>query len=91
MYSHCSVFPHFCGIFAATTVYMLIYSAVRRNNPALFPQIVLPGFISGEWGWGWGGGQGEGGHAWREVWALREFEVQPGAAELPSVCERRCP
>ena len=43
------VFPHFTGIFAMTTVYMLLYSAVKRNNPALFPTIVLPGFISGAW------------------------------------------
>jgi len=41
------VFPHFCGVFAATTAYMLLYAAVRRNEPALFPRIVLPGFISG--------------------------------------------
>lgn len=26
---------------------MLLYAAVRRNEPVLFPRIVLPGFISG--------------------------------------------
>lgn len=41
------VFPHFCGIFAATTVYMLIYAALKKNKPVLFPEIVIPGFISG--------------------------------------------
>lgn len=42
-----AVFAHFCGIFVATTFYMLLYSALKRNKPVLFPSIVLPGFISG--------------------------------------------
>lgn len=41
------VFPHFCGIFLASTVFTLIYAAAARNAPRLYPQIVLPGFISG--------------------------------------------
>lgn len=41
------VLPHFCGVFAATTVYFLIYAGVNRNKPTLFPEIVLPGFASG--------------------------------------------
>ena len=27
------VFPHFCGIFMATTAYMLLYSALKKNKP----------------------------------------------------------
>jgi len=41
------VFSHFSGIFAMSTVLMLIYCIVSKNKPALYPQIVLPGMISG--------------------------------------------
>jgi Transmembrane family, TMEM144 of transporters len=40
-------FPHFCGIFIASTVYFLIYCAFKRNKPVVYPEICLPGFISG--------------------------------------------
>jgi glucose uptake protein GlcU len=41
------VFSHFCGIFLASTVYFLIYCLLKRNKPEVYPQIVVPGFISG--------------------------------------------
>ncbi|KAM8938682.1 transmembrane protein 144 [Pelodytes ibericus] len=41
------VFAHFSGIFLTGTVYFLIYCAVMKNHPKVYPQAVLPGFISG--------------------------------------------
>ena len=41
------VFAYYCGILASSTVYMLIYSAAMKNKPRIYPQIVLPGFVSG--------------------------------------------
>ncbi len=40
-------FSQFCGIFATSTVYMLVYAAIKRNRPDINPQLVLPGFASG--------------------------------------------
>uniref|UniRef100_A0A8C2SMM2 Transmembrane protein 144 n=2 Tax=Coturnix japonica TaxID=93934 RepID=A0A8C2SMM2_COTJA len=41
------VFAHFSGIFLTSTVYFLIYCAVRKNKPDVYPQAILPGFVSG--------------------------------------------
>ncbi|XP_043918387.1 transmembrane protein 144 [Protopterus annectens] len=45
------VFAQFSGIFLTSTVYFLIYCAVMKNRPKIYPQAVLPGFVSGiMWG-----------------------------------------
>ncbi|XP_018100571.1 transmembrane protein 144 L homeolog isoform X2 [Xenopus laevis] len=41
------VFAHFSGIFLTSTVYFLIYCAIMKNHPKVYPQAILPGFISG--------------------------------------------
>ncbi|XP_021252392.1 transmembrane protein 144 isoform X1 [Numida meleagris] len=41
------VFAHFSGIFLTSTIYFLIYCAVRKNKPNVYPQAILPGFVSG--------------------------------------------
>ncbi|XP_030305652.1 transmembrane protein 144 isoform X2 [Calypte anna] len=41
------VFAHFSGIFLTSTIYFLIYCAVRKNKPSVYPQAILPGFVSG--------------------------------------------
>ncbi|CAI9581631.1 unnamed protein product [Staurois parvus] len=41
------VFAHYSGIFVTSTVYFLIYCAVMKNRPKVYPKAILPGFISG--------------------------------------------
>lgn len=41
------VFAHFSGIFLTSTVYFLIYCALMKNHPKVYPEAILPGFISG--------------------------------------------
>ena len=41
------VFSHFCGIFLASTTYMLLYAAVMRNKPLVNREVILPAFVSG--------------------------------------------
>ncbi|XP_077135521.1 transmembrane protein 144 isoform X1 [Ranitomeya variabilis] len=41
------VFAHFSGIFITSTVYFLIYCVVMKNRPKVYPEAILPGFISG--------------------------------------------
>ncbi|XP_017205627.2 transmembrane protein 144 isoform X3 [Oryctolagus cuniculus] len=41
------VFAHFSGIFLTSTVYFLAYCVVMKNSPKLYPEAVLPGFLSG--------------------------------------------
>jgi len=41
------VFAHFTGILVTSTVYMLIYSAFMKNKPRIYPEVILPGFLSG--------------------------------------------
>ncbi|XP_004708792.1 transmembrane protein 144 [Echinops telfairi] len=41
------VFAHFSGIFLTSTVYFLAYCLAMKNNPKLYPEAVLPGFLSG--------------------------------------------
>ena len=40
-------FSQFCGIFLTSIVYVLLYSAFRRNRPIVNAQAVLPAFGSG--------------------------------------------
>ncbi|CAM4496020.1 hypothetical protein PO909_015054 [Leuciscus waleckii] len=45
------VFAQYSGIFLASTVYFLLYCAIKKNKPQVFPKAVLPGFLSGiMWG-----------------------------------------
>uniref|UniRef100_UPI002952B86D transmembrane protein 144-like n=1 Tax=Panthera onca TaxID=9690 RepID=UPI002952B86D len=41
------VFAHFSGIFLTSTVYFFAYCIAMKNNPKLYPEAVLPGFLSG--------------------------------------------
>lgn len=41
------VFPHFCGIFCTSTLVLLGYTIRQKNMPVVYPEIVLPGFLSG--------------------------------------------
>jgi len=41
------VFPHFCGIYLASSVYFLVYCVYMKNKPRIYPQAILPGYISG--------------------------------------------
>lgn len=41
------VFAHFSGIFLTSSVYFLIYCAVMKNHPKVYPEAILPGFVSG--------------------------------------------
>ncbi|XP_014346971.1 transmembrane protein 144 [Latimeria chalumnae] len=41
------VFAHFSGIFLTSTVYFMIYCAVMKNKPGVYPKVILPGCISG--------------------------------------------
>jgi hypothetical protein len=41
------VFSHFSGIFLTSTVYFLVYCLLKKNKPEIYPQTILPGFISG--------------------------------------------
>lgn len=41
------VFSHFSGILVTSTFYMLLYCALMKNKPIIYPQSVLPGFFSG--------------------------------------------
>ncbi|KAK3531923.1 hypothetical protein QTP86_000336 [Hemibagrus guttatus] len=45
------VFAHFSGIFLTSTVYFVIYCALKKNKPQVFPKAILPGVVSGVmWG-----------------------------------------
>jgi len=45
------VFAHFTGILASSTLYLVIYSAAMKNKPRVYPEVILPGFLSGVmWG-----------------------------------------
>ncbi|XP_072112092.1 transmembrane protein 144b isoform X1 [Mobula birostris] len=41
------VFAHFSGIFLTSTVYFLLYCALMKNKPKVYPKVILPGFVSG--------------------------------------------
>lgn len=45
------VFAQYSGIFLTSTVYFILYCAIKKNKPQVFPKAVLPGFVSGlMWG-----------------------------------------
>ena len=47
------MFSHFCGIFAASTVYFILYCIYMRNRPRVYPKAILPAVLSGVmWGIG---------------------------------------
>lgn len=37
------VFAQYSGIFLTSTVYFLLYCAIKKNKPQVFPKAVLPG------------------------------------------------
>ncbi|GFR90982.1 transmembrane protein 144 [Elysia marginata] len=41
------VFAQFCGIYLAGAVYFYIYCLIKKNSPKVYPQAILPGFLSG--------------------------------------------
>lgn len=41
------VFSHFSGIILASTFYFFLYCILKKNKPCLYPEAILPGFISG--------------------------------------------
>lgn len=41
------IFSHFCGIYLASTIYFLIYCAIMKNRPNVYPRAILPGSITG--------------------------------------------
>ncbi|XP_030836295.1 transmembrane protein 144 [Strongylocentrotus purpuratus] len=41
------VFAHFCGIYATSTAYFLIYSAYKQNKPQYSQNLVLPSLVCG--------------------------------------------
>jgi glucose uptake protein GlcU len=41
------VFSQFCGIYLAAVLWTMVYCVGMGNKPKLYPQVVLPGFISG--------------------------------------------
>ncbi|MEJ1277640.1 transmembrane protein 144 [Cricetulus griseus] len=41
------VFAHSSGIFLTSTVYFMVYCVAMKNRPRLYPEAVLPGFLSG--------------------------------------------
>ncbi|KAK7471345.1 hypothetical protein BaRGS_00036020 [Batillaria attramentaria] len=45
------VFAHYCGIFLTSSVYFFIYAIFKKNNPAVYPKVILPAVVSGAmWG-----------------------------------------
>jgi len=41
------VFSHFTGILVTSSFYMLLYCIVKKNKPEVYPEVILPGFVSG--------------------------------------------
>ena len=41
------VFSHFCGIFAGSTFWFVVYCVAKRSAPTLYPKLVLPALLSG--------------------------------------------
>jgi len=40
-------FSHFSGIFFTSTLLLIIYCVVKKNNPDVYPKAILPGIFSG--------------------------------------------
>ncbi len=45
------LFSYYTGIFITSLFYFSIYCIYKKNKPILYPQIILPGLVSG-WMWG---------------------------------------
>lgn len=45
------MFSYYTGILLASLGYFIIYCIYKKNKPVVYPQIILPGLISG-WMWG---------------------------------------
>ncbi len=45
------LYSFYTGIFLTTLFYFVIYCVVKKNQPVLFPNLILPGLVSG-WMWG---------------------------------------
>lgn len=41
------IFSHFCGIFAASTFWFVVYCCYMRGSPKINPRLTLPGMLSG--------------------------------------------
>ena len=41
------VFSHFTGIYLSSIFYFMLYAAVSKNKPMIYPKAILPAFISG--------------------------------------------
>ena len=41
------VFSHFCGIYLTSTAFFLIYCAIKKNKPSVYPEAILPAIASG--------------------------------------------
>ena len=41
------VFSHFTGIYLSSILYFILYAAVSKNKPMIYPKAILPAFISG--------------------------------------------
>jgi len=41
------VFAHYCGILVASTVYFLLYCAIKKNKPSINAAATLPAFVAG--------------------------------------------
>ncbi|RUS74234.1 hypothetical protein EGW08_018002 [Elysia chlorotica] len=41
------VFAQYCGIYLASAVYFYIYCLMKKNSPKVYPQVILPGLVSG--------------------------------------------
>ena len=41
------VFAQYCGIFLAGSVYFVIYVACMKNQPQVYPKVILPAIASG--------------------------------------------
>lgn len=45
------VFSLYTGILLSSIATFIVYSVAKRNNPTIYPRIILPGLLSG-WMWG---------------------------------------
>lgn len=41
------VFSHFCGIYAASTFWFIVYCVIQKSSPRLYPRVILPAMLSG--------------------------------------------
>ena len=45
------MFSYYTGILLGSLIYFVIYCLIKKNKPIVYPQIILPGLVSG-WMWG---------------------------------------